>query len=327
MGKVIQVDLIHANIKVKNIQNAANKIKTSTKSIPTAPKCSGIMITKYIEEIKKISKVLKKYKELVKKDSAEMELAVKKMEVNDKSLAEVFKDKANEAKASKNKSSNKSSGGSQATSRHAGGGGTTAQPTNGGGYYSGSGQAAVQSTTVTGTFYIGEPTYSSGGNTVITNLPDGTQSMTGYINITPKPIVPHVMPHVDPGPAIVKPIPPGPHWMDFGPHGPHGPNSLFGPYLDTDPSALHQTYGDNLIDTSQFAKGYISPAQEFGPAFFHHKTVTPPQPQFKASFTNEAINTGPSATIQSEFSIDDIEKRMHQVFGAKISPNPNIGNI
>ncbi len=70
---------------------AGDCINSSTASIPDPSKCSGIMISEYVDRIVMIANLMEKYKKLIEKDLEDMEnvaKAVKNMDLMTKLLME-----------------------------------------------------------------------------------------------------------------------------------------------------------------------------------------------------------------------------------------------
>ncbi len=81
------------DVLVKSINKKKSAIDTSVSHIENPSQSSGIMVTSYIKRVKKISSLLKKYKELLAKDAADIQAAKDKIVEMDKTMGNLYETK------------------------------------------------------------------------------------------------------------------------------------------------------------------------------------------------------------------------------------------
>lgn len=86
----LKIDITNIDTLVQGIKTAENSINTSVKSINNPSKCSGIMITTYVDRIKKISTLLDKYKQLLEKDAVDIVASKNKISEMDQKLTNLY---------------------------------------------------------------------------------------------------------------------------------------------------------------------------------------------------------------------------------------------
>ncbi len=64
----IKLNASTLNEELSGMLRAVLTMNVSTSSVPSVEKCAGIMISEYVDRIKKISKLLNQYSKLLEKD-------------------------------------------------------------------------------------------------------------------------------------------------------------------------------------------------------------------------------------------------------------------
>ena len=75
----------------KAIKASGESMDTSVKDIDNPSQCSGIMITEYVDRIKKISNLLKSYKKLLRKDALDILASKDKIVEMDRKITNMYK--------------------------------------------------------------------------------------------------------------------------------------------------------------------------------------------------------------------------------------------
>lgn len=75
----------------KEIKASGESMDTSVKDIDNPSQCSGIMITEYVDRIKKISNLLKSYKKLLRKDALDILASKDKIVEMDRKITNMYK--------------------------------------------------------------------------------------------------------------------------------------------------------------------------------------------------------------------------------------------
>lgn len=78
------------DILVSAINNNNKNLDVSVSSINSPSKCSGIMIFSYVDRIKKISKLLESYKQLLKKDALDIKTSKNKIVEMDRNITSLY---------------------------------------------------------------------------------------------------------------------------------------------------------------------------------------------------------------------------------------------
>ena len=68
----LKINAENIDLLVTAISYSKNNINTSTKNISNPSNCRGIMITSYVDRIKKIGKLLDSYKQLLERDAVDI---------------------------------------------------------------------------------------------------------------------------------------------------------------------------------------------------------------------------------------------------------------
>lgn len=75
----------------KEIKASGESMDTSVKDIDNPSQCSGIMITEYVDRIKKIANLLKSYKKLLRKDALDILASKDKIVEMDRKITNMYK--------------------------------------------------------------------------------------------------------------------------------------------------------------------------------------------------------------------------------------------
>lgn len=86
----LKIDINNIDTLVQGIKSAETSINTSVKSINNPSKCSGIMISSYVDRIKRISALLDKYKQLLEKDAVDIIASKNKISEMDQKITNLY---------------------------------------------------------------------------------------------------------------------------------------------------------------------------------------------------------------------------------------------
>lgn len=86
----LKIDANNLDALVLSIKMSTKGINTSTKSINDPFNCRGIMITAYVDRIKKIGKLLDSYKQLLEKDAVDVIASKNKIIEMDQKIKKVY---------------------------------------------------------------------------------------------------------------------------------------------------------------------------------------------------------------------------------------------
>lgn len=86
----VKADFSSIDMLIKSIVSANSKINHTVGQISDPSKCSGIMITAYVDRIRQISRLLGDYKKLLEKDAADFENSKNKIAEMDSQLKNLY---------------------------------------------------------------------------------------------------------------------------------------------------------------------------------------------------------------------------------------------
>lgn len=87
----IKANLDDFDILIDSIKTSNDAIDISVSSVKDPSKCKGIMVSEYIKRIHDISSLLNKYKQLLDKDIADINLSKDKIREMDKQMENLSK--------------------------------------------------------------------------------------------------------------------------------------------------------------------------------------------------------------------------------------------
>lgn len=86
----VKADFSSIDMLIKSVVHAEKNIKHLTTNISDPSKCSGIMISAYVDRIRRISRLLRDYKELLEKDATDFENSKDKIAEMDIQLKNLY---------------------------------------------------------------------------------------------------------------------------------------------------------------------------------------------------------------------------------------------
>lgn len=87
----VKANLDDIDTLIGSIKTKKNAIDISVSSVKDSSKCKGIMVSEYIKRIRDISSLLNKYKQLLEKDIADINISKDKIREMDKQMEELSK--------------------------------------------------------------------------------------------------------------------------------------------------------------------------------------------------------------------------------------------
>lgn len=87
----LKINADNLGVLVLAIKNSTKGINTSTKSINDPSNCKGIMITAYVDRIRKIGKLLESYKQLLEKDAVDVVASKNKIIEMDQNIKTLYR--------------------------------------------------------------------------------------------------------------------------------------------------------------------------------------------------------------------------------------------
>lgn len=87
----VKANLDDIDVLIGSIKTSKDAIDISVSSIKNPSKSKGIMVSEYIKRIKEISSLLNKYKELLDKDIADINISKDKIREMDKQMENLSK--------------------------------------------------------------------------------------------------------------------------------------------------------------------------------------------------------------------------------------------
>lgn len=87
----VKANLDDIDILIGSIKTSKDAIDISVSSVKDPAKCKGIMVSEYIKRIRDISSLLNKYKQLLDKDIADINLSKDKIQEMDKQMENLSK--------------------------------------------------------------------------------------------------------------------------------------------------------------------------------------------------------------------------------------------
>lgn len=87
----VKANLDDIDVLIGSIKTSKDAIDISVSSVKNPSKSKGIMVSEYIKRIKEISSLLNKYKELLDKDIADINISKDKIREMDKQMENLSK--------------------------------------------------------------------------------------------------------------------------------------------------------------------------------------------------------------------------------------------
>lgn len=87
----VKANLDDIDTLISSIKTKTDAIDISVSSVKDPSKCKGIMVSEYIKRIRDISSLLNKYKQLLEKDIADINISKNKIREMDKQMEELSK--------------------------------------------------------------------------------------------------------------------------------------------------------------------------------------------------------------------------------------------
>lgn len=87
---LLKIDSGSIDVLVQAMSTQNKKLDVSVNSINSPSKCSGIMISSYLDRIIKISKLIESYKSLLEKDVLDIKNSKNKIVEMDKNLTNLY---------------------------------------------------------------------------------------------------------------------------------------------------------------------------------------------------------------------------------------------